>query len=266
MHWLLAFLLAVAVGYGVGFAFGMNPSTPTDWLLNLSSFPHIDEYEAEEPDTLVVLQHGLWRSASSLGRLERALRDHGYDVLNTSYPSTQARIEEHAARLAERLEAHLAERARPPARIAFVGHSMGGLVIRSYLARDDAVEPWAVVFIGTPHRGAVLATKRKGSMWFDLFMGDKSALQLVPGDPLYGSFGPVRAERIGVVVGARGDGEGWNADIPGDDDGTVGAAEARLDAATDTVELAIGHTRISFAAATIRQILAFLRTGHFEDA
>jgi pimeloyl-ACP methyl ester carboxylesterase len=258
-------LLLVGLGYGFGLALGMNPSTPTDWLLNLPGVPREAGLEAER-DTLVVLQHGLWRSAAALGRLQRALEDHGYEVLNPSYPSTRGRIEEHADRLRRRLDEHLAARARPPERIAFVGHSLGGLVIRSYLAGPGAVEAHALVFLGTPQAGARLAALHRDDPLFALLMGDAAAAQLVPGDPIYAALGPVAARHVGVICGGQGDGEGWNPRIPGDDDGTVGVDETRLDRADARVRLPVGHTRLSFDARMIRQVLTFLRHARFDLA
>jgi pimeloyl-ACP methyl ester carboxylesterase len=243
-------------GCGVGVGLGMNPSTPTDWLINLPGFPHETALEAAEPGTLVVLQHGLWRSAASLGRLERALVDHGYRVLNTSYPSTEERIEDHAARLGTALRAEL-ER-EPARRLAFVGHSMGGLVIRACLGRADGFPADTVIFIGTPQRGAALAAERDG-FFFRLVMGDAAALQLLPGDPFYESLGPVPARRVVVIRGGLGDGEGFHAGIPGDDDGTVGVDEADLPEADAVHTLPIGHTRLSLAEDVIRAVLTELR-------
>ena len=261
---LLVALLVAAGSFGIATALGMNPSTPTDLLLNLGGVERDAALDAELPGTLVVLQHGLWRSAASLGRLERTLRAQGYEVFNESYPSTSGTIEEHARALDAALRAELASRATPPARIAFVGHSLGGLVIRAYLALPGAVEPYAVVFIGTPQRGATLAAARRDLWFFDLLMGRHAARQLAPDDPFFATLQPLRVERVGVLFGAKGDGEGWNPDVPGDDDGTVGVAEVRCESATDTIGLRIGHTRISFARASIRQVLAFLRHGRFE--
>lgn len=253
---LIAYLLAV-------FAAGMNPSTPFDWVINRWPVPRHEGLRSDPSQrTLVVLQHGLWRSAESLGRLERALEVHGYEVLNFSYPSTEATIQEHAVRLERRLEEHLSQGA-PPDRIAFVGHSMGGLVIRSYLERPSARAAWTCLFIATPQRGARLAERRAELWLFDLLMGRRAARQLIPGDAIYGELGPVPCERIGVIAGARGDGEGWNGDVPGDDDGTVALSEALLTEATDTVVLELGHTRISLADPCIRQVLHFLARGRF---
>jgi len=248
-------LLAVG-GCGVGVGFGMNPSTPTDWLINLPGFPHEEGLEAAEPGILVVLQHGLWRSAASLGRLERALVDHGYRVLNPSYPSTDALIEDHAVRLAAAVRAEV-ER-EPARRIAFVGHSMGGLVIRCYLGQAGIEPADTVVFIGTPQRGAGLAARRDG-LFFRLLMGDQAALQLRPGDPIYDSLGPVPARKVVVIRGGLGDDEGFHAEIPGDDDGTVAVAETELAEAVAVHTLPIGHTRLSLSESVIRAVLSELR-------
>ena len=45
-----------------------------------------------------------------------------------------------------------------------------------------------------------------------------------------------------VIAGGQGDDEGLNSKIPGDDDGTVGVEEARLDGGEFMV-FKVGHTR-----------------------
>lgn len=240
----------------------MNPSTPVDYLLNLGTLPH-DPSLAQPTDgkrRVVVLVHGLWRSAGSLWKLERALRDHGYETWNVSYPSTRWRIEQHA----ERLGAVIATRcaAQRPDELHLVGHSMGGLVIRAWLGLAGAPVPTSCVFLATPHHGATLLDRRRETLGFGLLFGDQAALQLSRTDPLYPTL-PVPGVPFGNVIGGRGDAEGWNPDIPGDDDGTVGVSEAALAGATDTIQLRLGHTRISFADAAIVQVLAFLKGRRF---
>ncbi|MCC6785505.1 MAG: hypothetical protein IT457_21820 [Planctomycetes bacterium] len=243
----------------------LNAIAPFDWLLNLGPVPYWPELRARAP-TLCVLQHGLIRSAWSLERLARTLRRHGYEVLNPGYWSTTARIEAPAERLAAKLERRLAAPAGPLPRLAFVGHSMGGLVIRSYLARPDARPAFACVFLATPQRGAKLAAVRHRLWPMRVVLGRNAPLQLIPGDPLYTSLPPVTAERIGVLCGGKGDGVGWNRHLDGDDDGTVAVDEARLDEAHDTLVLRLGHTRITTAPQTLRQVLHFLAEGRFEHA
>ena len=225
--------------------------------MNLGTFPHQKELAASDDGKLrlVVLQHGLWRSAGSLWKLERALRAHGYRVFNRSYPSTTRRIEEHADALGKELGAELAE---PVDEVYFVGHSMGGLVLQAYLRHGDAPEPLASVFLGTPHRGAVLTDLRRDGFLFKLAMGYAASLQLSPGH----SFNQreIRVPgAVGTIIGSAGDAEGFNDDIPGDDDGTVAVGEAHLDGEDDSVTLPLGHTRLSIDDRSIRQVLHFLK-------
>jgi len=245
----------------------MNPSMPSDLAMNLPRSPHYAELEVQGR-TLVVLQHGLWRSSGAMWRLSRALRAHGYEVLNTSYPSTRASIEEHAARLAKNIESHLAAVGEPYDEVWYVGHSMGGLVVRTYLGSEGALAATGCVFVGTPQRGATLAELDHDRWWFRLFLGTQAALQLRPSDPFHEELaakGRVPAAHIGVLFGGKGDEEGWNARIPGDDDGTVGASEARLPEATATKRLRLGHTRLSHSRYTIHEILHFLSNRRFHE-
>lgn len=255
----------VAVIFGIYLALvlggWMNPSTPADYFMNLGSFSRRAELAvpADGRVRLVVLQHGLWRSAMSLAKLERALVAHGYVVFNESFPSTTRRIEEHADRLAERLQQ---EFPNPVDEVFFVGHSLGGLVLQAYLQRPGALHPTASVFIGTPHRGAVLADLRKEGLLFRLFMGVQSTLQLSPGHPF--NLRPIDVPgAVGTIVGSGGNPDGFNEDIPGDDDGTVAVPEAHLDGEDDSVTLPIGHTRLSFDNGMIFQVLHFLQNRSF---
>ena len=259
-RWLWRAPLLLGGGYGVALLCGVQPAVPFDVVLNMTA-PPFDAALAAPADgvcRLVVLQHGLWRSSWSLSRLERALVAHGYTVLNPGYPSTGARIEQHAARLHDEIEAWFAAHGGD-AELAFVGHSMGGLVIEEYLRRADARVPACCVYVATPHHGSVLCDVRKNWWLFRLLMGSQAALQLSPGDPLAQQPVP-HAERSGVIVGNLGAG---NAAIPGDDDGTVAVGEAELAGAADSVTLPLGHTAIAASDATILQVLRFLKERHF---
>lgn len=255
--------LAFTVGVYLAVVLGgwMNPSTPVDYFMNLGSFSRRAELAvpADGRVRLVVLQHGLWRSASSLWKLERALVAHGYVVFNESYPSTTRRIEEHAGLLADRLQRQFPE---PVDDVFFVGHSMGGLVLQAYLQRPGALQPTASVFVGTPHRGAVLADLRADGSLFRILMGSRSTPQLSPGHPF--NLRPIEVPgAVGTIVGSGGAPEGFNEDIPGDDDGTVAVPEAHLDGEDDSVTLPIGHTALSFDNRTIFQVLHFLKNRAF---
>lgn len=256
--------LAIAIGaLLVAFCIGAVLRAPVCMPFDLvwNALPAIDAPDLRPPADgkvrVVFLQHGLWRTEYSLGRLERSLRQNGYEVVNSGYPSTEDTIEGHAARLRDVVEARFA--ASPVDEVAFVGHSMGGLVIEEYLRRDDAREPWACVYLATPHRGAVLADKRRHWWLFRLAMGELAAAQLATTDAFHQRPIPF-GDRSGTLVGDIGDGNG---SIPGHDDGTVGVLEATFDGAAASLVVPCGHTSIVVREAVLGQVMQFLRHGAF---
>ena len=251
------------VAYAVaGLVLGWPFAWPFDVLVNLGAAPDCPALRVggDARVRVVVLLHGLWRTAASLGRLERTLQAHGYEVLNVDYPSTSASIEVNAAQLAEAVAARAA--AGHVDEWSLVGHSLGGLVIEQYLRRSDAVAPSACVYLATPHRGAVLADLRKHWPPFRLLLGSAAALQLSPGDALHQQPIPW-AERSGTIVGNLGE---CNAAIPGDDDGTVGVKEATFAGASATCSVPFGHTGVAAAPPAIVAVLHFLRYRAFPPA
>lgn len=256
-RWLAVLLLTP---YPLAVGGGMEPSIPFDWALNLGDAAVAPALRAKADGRrrVVVLQHGLWRSPEALARLERALQAAGYATLNPGYPSRSCTIEAAANLLRDAVERELA--AGPAdVELAFVAHSLGGLVVQEYLRQPQTRAPFACVYIGVPHRGAVLCDLRKHWWPFPLLMGTAAALQLSPGDPFHRQPIPF-VDRSGAIVGDRGAG---NAAIPGDDDGTVACSEATLAGAKDVVHLPHGHTAIATADATVQQVLTFLRDGRF---
>lgn len=252
--------LGVVLGY-----FGLVlAGLPIAWIYD---YPKNFAFTPDRPDLrapsegrhVVVLVHGLLRSSYALGRLERTLESHGYEVHNVDYRSTMATIEQHAEHVAEQLEPVAA--AGPVTAWHFVGHSLGGLVIHELLRRRaSAYAPTrACVYIATPVRGAMLADLRKRWFPFRWIMGDQAAKQLGRVDPFHDRPIPF-VERSGVIVGDIGEG---NASLPGNDDGTVRVVEAELPGAAKVV-LPLGHTEITTAPRTCEQVLAFLKHGRFE--
>lgn len=214
-----------------------------------------------EPRHAVVLLPGILRSKDSLAALARDLRGAGYRVVDVNYPSILRPIREHADQV-ERVVARL----EGVERVSFVTHSMGGLVARELLGRrhDDAdpqlwtrsgpVPVHGVCTLFTPHRGAHLA-----EAWHDNWL-----YQLIYG-PAGQELRPEVVRRIAIprvpfacFAGGRGDGEGRSESIPGDDDGTVGVDEARLDGAHEFRLFDVGHTFGMNDDSVRRAVLDFL--------
>jgi pimeloyl-ACP methyl ester carboxylesterase len=126
---------------------------------------------------LVVLVHGLiktercWYGTDTRPGLIRSIESHPDLTPVTIRYNTGLAVAGNGARLASLLEEVHAGWPLPVRSIALVGHSMGGLVIRSaYAAALDAGHGWIddvadLVSIGAPHRGAPLEKFVNAAAW-----------------------------------------------------------------------------------------------------
>jgi pimeloyl-ACP methyl ester carboxylesterase len=205
--------------------------------------------------TITVLVHGLWVHGVVMGLQRRALERAGFDAVCYSYPSVRLTLSENAARLAR------FARSLRAARIHWVGHSLGGLVILRTLASEDDMPPGRVVLEGVPCRGTqaarVLAATRIGAGAMGRSMRECLHEDLA---------GDVRGREIGVIAGTLGAGLGRLVarGLPRPHDGTVAVCETRLPMAADSILLPVSHSSMLLSRQVSAQICAFLRAGRFE--
>ena len=128
---------------------------------------------APKPASLpLLLVHGVGVNDGVWFFLRRDLARRGLGPVYTiNYGPPLAGIEHFAGQLAGRIDAICADTGA--ARVALIAHSMGGLVARAYLRRVGAERVAALVTIGTPHHGSMLA-------W--TFAG-RCLAQMRPGNP-----------------------------------------------------------------------------------
>lgn len=104
----------------------------------------------------IVLVHGVLCNDGVWLTLKRTLARRGLGPVYTlNYGPPLGDIEHFADLLAARVEAIGA--ATGAARIAIVGHSMGGLVARAYLRRHGCSRVSRLITLGTPHHGSMHA-------------------------------------------------------------------------------------------------------------
>ena len=212
----------------------------------------------------VVLLHGLGRARWSMAYLATKLAGAGYHVVNLSYPSRTMPLEEIAG---DWLPAQLQARGvTSAARVHFVTHSMGGIVLRQWLAHTTPPENLGrVVMLAPPNAGSEIPEKLAAFPPFRWFTGVNGPRLGTRATDLPRALGPWRAGAppLGVIAGDRTLNPLFSAWLPGPDDGKVAVASTRLAGMTDTVVLHHSHTWLAWRPDTVAQVLSFLRVGHF---
>ncbi len=120
-----------------------------------------DEVLTQSPDATPILlipgyccNRAMWRD------FRRRLRASGRQVATVTLEPPFAGIDALAQKLEQRIGLLLAQTGAR--KIALVGHSMGGLVARAYLAQRGEEHVATLLTIGTPHRGSTLARLAAG--------------------------------------------------------------------------------------------------------
>lgn len=184
----------------------------------------------------VILLHGILRSSKSMQPMQQHLEAAGYRTFGFDYPSTRidiAKSAEYLRRVVESLEGI--------EKIHFVAHSMGGLVVRAYLAEHNDPRIGRLVMIATPNLGAEMADMLKSNSLYRLVFGP-AGQQLAGGAGGFIEQLATPEIEFAVIAGGRGTPGGYNPLIPGDDDGTVSIACTRLPGASDFVVAPHLHT------------------------
>ena len=214
-----------------------------------------------QTDSCVVLLHGLNRTSASLQKMARALEAQGYTVWNQSYPSRDRPIAE-LAKIA--IEPALAFcQGKGIQNVHFVTHSLGGILVRYYLQDNAIPNLGRIVMLSPPNRGSEIVDKLKTYKIYQYINGPAGQELGTGDDSVPNQLKPISGE-IGVIIGNSSSDPWFSWLIPGEDDGKVSVARARLDEMTDFLVVKEGHTFIMQKAAVIAQVQGFLQSGRFE--
>jgi pimeloyl-ACP methyl ester carboxylesterase len=209
----------------------------------------------------VVLLHGLGRFKQSMRGLELYLKNLDYTTINLAYPSTTKSIETiaetHLARAVHGCEESGAKK------IHFVGHSLGGLIVRQYLQRHSVTAGSRLVMLSPPNQG---------SEFVDLLMqvplyrwATGPAGQEIGRGPeaVVHRLKPVEIE-VGVIAGNLSLNLLFSAFTEGSGDGMVTVKSTMLPEIRDFIVVPNTHTFIMKDPLVMKQVAQFLKNGRFD--
>ena len=209
----------------------------------------------------VILLHGLGEGRDSMRPLAEHLET-AVDaaVISFGYASVTAKLDDHGAALAEVVAGLPAT-----APVSFVGHSLGNIVVRRWLAMAapaDRERVHRVVMLGPPNQGSRLARMAAG-LWGLADHVEGSARELVFDWSRVAPRLAVPACEFGIVAGGKGDDTGYSTLLAGDDDAVVCVDETRLPGARDFLLVPVHHAAMMRDPAVQRATVSFLKTGRF---
>lgn len=212
---------------------------------------------------MVIVLHGIGLNQYFMISTESKLQKAGYEVLNLGYPFRKLDLDELGLWLHEELQQY--EIWQTAKKVHFVGHSMGGLITRTYLTtyKDEipAEKMGRVVMLGTPNGGSEVAD----------FLHENPLYQWV--------FGPAGQELttkaqnkdstslpwydLGIIAGTQNWLHPFNFCINEPNDGCVSVSSTRLKGMKDHIILPVMHGLMSWTGSVNDQALHFLQKGSF---
>jgi pimeloyl-ACP methyl ester carboxylesterase len=205
---------------------------------------------------VVILVHGMGRSSKSWPKMSKALEAAGYQVVPFDYPSTRCAISDSAGYLAQ-----VIGNLDGVEEINFVCHSMGGLVVRAYAANhsDDRIK--RMVMLAVPNLGAEMADIVAKWPLYQWVCGPGGCELVTDPEGLIASL-PTPDFEFAVIAAGKGNSNGYNPLIAGDDDGTVTVASTRLPGATDFLQVnGLLHSFLMFDNRVIDATVRFFDEG-----
>lgn len=210
---------------------------------------------------IVVLVHGFFKDYRDMDYLNHYLKKQGYNLASPMFPTTMGSLVECSHKLSTYIDnLNLS----PDDTLHFVGHSMGGLIIRHCLAFRNINHLGRCVLIATPNQGSFLADIALKFLRYSPINPFKSMSSLrtsaedIP-EPINSP-----PPKIGVIAGTNSNLILGNL-LQSQNDGRVEVNSTRFRGMTDFITLPYGHHEIHHTKIAARLIDFFLKNGTFED-
>ncbi|MGZ4955138.1 MAG: esterase/lipase family protein [Methylobacter sp.] len=208
----------------------------------------------------IILLHGLARTSRSMNKAAKLLAAYGYKTVNVDYPSRSADIgilaQKYIAQALMQCDANSIKK------IHFLTHSMGGILLRHYLANQTIDKLGRVVMLAPPNQGSEVVDKLGNWKLFYTLNGP-AGLQLGTADnSVPNQLGPVNFQ-LGIIAGNKTVNLLLSRLIPSANDGKVSVSRAQVEGMKDFIVMPYSHSFIMQREAVIKQALYFIQQGTF---
>ena len=216
---------------------------------------------SSEAQECVVLLHGLARTERAMRTMADTLREKNYAVINIGYPSTDLSIEE----LAEPAVSRAVDQCPKDSRINFVTHSMGGIILRYYLANESIEQLGRSVMLAPPNKGSEVVDTLADFPGFRWLNGPAGQQLGTGADSVPNSLGPADFD-LGIIAGTSTFNPFLSLLLPNPDDGKVSVENTKLDGMREHISLPVTHTFMMSNKSVIEQTIHYLQHGQFKPS
>lgn len=229
--------------------------------LKVNSTTYDQDKDKDKDKELVVVAHGFGRSDWAMWRLVQRLEKANFNVCALDYETIGESIDSVLTTTNNQINDCLVNAPRTH----FVGHSLGGLVIRAYLQNNQeklaTVGLGTVVLMGTPNKGSELADHLSDS-WL-MALGGEISRALGTGETSLGINLLELDINLGIIAGTKPSSL-TKEQFSGPNDGLVSVESTKLKSMTDFIAIDVNHTQMRYDAEVAEQTIHFLKNGAFK--
>lgn len=187
--------------------------------------------------------------------MQKRLQRQGFQVYRFCYHTITQTMRQNADTLSAFLKAKGIDACH------FVGHSMGGLVIRQFLQDRPDFPPCRAVALGTPFAGSKVERQLVKWPLTRWIIGKKQGSSLENGAGAW-----IEKHKLGVIAGDRAIGIGMLlTPLSKPNDGVVSLKETEISGMTEHITIHSSHILLMFSKEAASATCCFLEHGSFWD-